>query len=158
MGLRQNTTLFVAVAFLALLVSPCSAQSPTLGRRAVFGAAVADDPGGVRISAIVPGSPAANAGLKIGDVLTALGTMPVSTPPDFIKAVHEAPVSTPLPVTLIRGGKIAHVQLTLVPAPRELPDADVDVEYSAIPVDGSLRRTLITLPKRYPSPRPALLL
>jgi predicted metalloprotease with PDZ domain len=44
-----------------------SINSEQLQRRSVLGAAVADDPRELRITAVAPGGPAAAAGLKTGD-------------------------------------------------------------------------------------------
>lgn len=146
------------IGLACISLSVCRAEPDVLPRRGVFGAAVADDPHGVRITAIVPGSPAATSGLKIGDVLTQMGAHPVATPADFLKAVHQSPVSTPLQIAVLRDGRTTYSQVVLIPAPTEVADSEVTTEYSSIVVDGSLRRTLITVPTHLSGPRPALLL
>src|SRR5271156_5248924 len=127
------------------LLFTCAAGAQELPRRNSFGAAVVPDAHGVSVTAVVAGSPAANAGLQVGDVISMMGTHSISTPADFVLSARSAPAS-PLSVSVLRGGKPEQLLVALVPVSRE-SDPRVDTLYSAIEVAGSLRRTLITIPK-----------
>jgi S1-C subfamily serine protease len=91
-------------------------QRPTsgAGARPWLGIAMTSSPfGGVTITDVQPGSPAAAAGLEPGDVLTEIGTQPISGSADVAAAiagthagdqvqiqVHRGPLTYNLPVTL----------------------------------------------------------
>ena len=139
------------------LLFTCAVGAQELPRRNSFGAAVVPDAHGVSVTAVVAGSPAANAGLQVGDVITIMGTRSISTPADFVLSARSAPASMPLSVSVLRGGKPEQLLVALVPVSRE-SDPRVDTLYSAIEVAGSLRRTLITIPKGATGRLPAVLL
>jgi len=134
--------------FFASIVLACalSLGAQDLPRRNIFGAAVNPDRGGVLITALVPDSPAEPAGLKVGDVITRLGTTTISTVGQFLQAVRAATPSTPMSVAVFRAGNSEIFSVHIVPAPKEA-DPDVETIYSALQVGASLRRTLVTLPK-----------
>ncbi len=69
---------------------------------------------GARVVAVQPGGPAAQAGLRPGDVITAVDGNRISGPGDVINAVERAGVGRSLRFTLVRGGE--SVQLTVVPS------------------------------------------
>ena len=52
-------------------------------------------------------SPAAKAGLKAGDVITALGDTPVTSPSDLMRAVRRADEGSELSITYMRDKKSA---------------------------------------------------
>jgi pimeloyl-ACP methyl ester carboxylesterase len=149
-------------ALLLVIVGSIGAHARTvtaqaLPRRAMFGAAVVGDPAGVRVTAVVPGGPAATAGLKVGDVITAFGDRKVDSPSSFVADVRVATVERPVAVKALRAGVALTLHVRLIPAPEE-SDALVDTLYSSIEVDGTLRRTLLTTPKRVSGRLPAMLL
>ena len=74
-------------------------------------------PHGVALTHLHPESPFDKAGLRVGDVLTALGGQPVDGPEelDYRLAVH--PLGATVPVDFWRDGKLVEVQLTLAAAP-----------------------------------------
>jgi len=45
---------------------------------------------GVLVTGIQPGSEAATAGVKVGDVVTSVGSSPVRTPDDLVRALGDA--------------------------------------------------------------------
>jgi uncharacterized protein len=151
----------VAAAVLCPLISICT-NANELPRRPVFGASVLANPAGVRVDYVSPGGPADLSGLKIGDIIKSLANHPVSLPADFIAVVRATPAGQPAPLEIVRAGAPKVLTVTLQPAPKET-DPDVDTIYSAITVDGTLRRTLITIPRTKmppanPQKLPALLL
>jgi hypothetical protein len=60
---------------------------------------------GVRFSDVKPGSPAAKAGLKAGDVLVQFGDKSIKNLYDFTDALRRSKVGDVVPVTVLRGGK-----------------------------------------------------
>jgi S1-C subfamily serine protease len=69
---------------------------------------------GARLVTVAPGSPAAQAGLRPGDVVVAAGGQPVTGPSQFIAAVERGGVGRPLVLTINRSGQVQQVEV--VPA------------------------------------------
>jgi S1-C subfamily serine protease len=68
---------------------------------------------GARVVAVQPGGPAAQAGLRPGDVITAVEGNRIAGPGDVIQAVERSGVGRSLRLSLLRGGE--PLQLTVVP-------------------------------------------
>jgi hypothetical protein len=68
---------------------------------------------GVKFSDVKPGSPAAKAGLKAGDVLIKFGDKPIKNLYDFTDALRRSKVGDVVPVTVLRGGKELKVDVKL---------------------------------------------
>ena len=68
---------------------------------------------GVRFSDVKPGSPAAKAGLKGGDVLVQFGDKPIKNLYDFTDALRRSKVGDVVPVTVLRDGKELKVDVKL---------------------------------------------
>ncbi len=79
-----------------------------------------DRPGGVLVTAVSPGSPAASAGVRVGDVLTAIDGKDVADPGMLRYRIATQGVGTRLDVALIRAGRAENVSLTLAKPP-EIP-------------------------------------
>jgi membrane-associated protease RseP (regulator of RpoE activity) len=62
---------------------------------------------GVLVTTVQPDSPAAKAGLKAGDVITAVGDAPISSPSDLTRAVRGAAEGSDLSITYMRDKKSA---------------------------------------------------
>ena len=62
---------------------------------------------GVLVTSVHADSPAAKAGLTAGDVITALGDAPVSSPSDLMRAVRRADEGSDLTITYMRDKKSA---------------------------------------------------
>ncbi len=71
------------------------------------------DDRGVLIARVEPGTPAAAAGLRVGDVITSVRGQSVSTATDVRAALTRAPKDQSLSVELVRNGKPMTVQATL---------------------------------------------
>jgi S1-C subfamily serine protease len=69
--------------------------------------------GGAKITHIVPGSPAAKAGLKVGDVVTAFNGEPVATANALTGYVFEAKSGETVTFTVQRGGTTKHLTVKL---------------------------------------------
>ena len=68
---------------------------------------------GVRFSDVKPGSPAAKAGLRAGDVLIQFSSKPVKNLYDFTDALRSSKVGDVVPVTVLRDGKELKVEVKL---------------------------------------------
>jgi aminopeptidase YwaD len=71
------------------------------------------DNGGVRFSDVTPGSPAAKAGLKAGDVLVRFSGKPIMNLYDFTDALRASKVGQAVDVTVTRDGKPLTVSVKL---------------------------------------------
>jgi putative serine protease PepD len=69
--------------------------------------------GGAQISKINSGSPAANAGLQVGDVITAIDSTPVTSSSDLVNAVSADTVGQQVTLTITRAGASQTIQVTL---------------------------------------------
>jgi hypothetical protein len=84
------------------------------GSRPWLGIDVSSSPvGGALVVAVVPGSPAAAAGIEPGDVITDIDTQPVAAPATFISAIAGMEPGDRVDIHLKRGatGYTAHVEL-----------------------------------------------
>jgi len=68
---------------------------------------------GVKFSDVKPGSPAAKAGLKAGDVLIQFGDKPIKNLYDFTDALRRSKIGDVIPVTVLRDGKELKVDVKL---------------------------------------------
>src|SRR5882672_7652783 len=75
-------------------------------------------PEGVTAGEVLPGSPAAAAGIERGDVLLAVNGSPVQSPSDVVEYQHRGHAGTRLVYTLLRSGTRRPLELALAPAPR----------------------------------------
>ena len=68
---------------------------------------------GVRFSDVRPGSPAAKAGLKAGDILVQFGDKPIHNLYDFTDALRRSKVGQTVEVKVLRDGQPLTVSVTL---------------------------------------------
>jgi S1-C subfamily serine protease len=87
-------------------LSPEDIQRFRLGNRA-----------GALVSAVRPGSPAAEGGLRRGDLVVRFGSQPVAASDQLTVAVRRSEIGVPVPVTVVRRGR----QLALRVTPTDQP-------------------------------------
>ena len=68
---------------------------------------------GVRLTGTVAGSPAAKAGLREGDIVTAVGDTPLSGLRDLSRVLKDLPSGTSVTVTFTRDGREMAVEALL---------------------------------------------
>jgi membrane-associated protease RseP (regulator of RpoE activity) len=118
------------------------ATMPILPRHSVLGAAVSDTGSGLKILSIAARSPAEQAGLQVGDIVSEVGHEPVGSPLEFTLRVRRSPANTPLSFQVLRAGRSLLLPVVLAVAPDE-SDPKVLTEYRTVRVDGTSRRTLL---------------
>jgi serine protease Do len=75
---------------------------------------------GAYVLKVYPGSPAAQAGLAEGDVVTAIQSQPVVSREDVTTALYSLPEGTPLTLALRRGNRTVDATLRPIRPPRDL--------------------------------------
>ncbi len=81
---------------------------------AMVGLVLQTDPRGVRVASLLPGGPAARAGLQIGDLITKASGKQIKDPAQFLKAVEANGVGQSLDVMAMREGKMFNHSLVPV--------------------------------------------
>jgi len=71
---------------------------------------------GVYVSAVFPGTPAGQAGLRAGDVIVECDQKPINGPPDLMKALDAARTRPAVKLAALRGGKPISLIMPLAPA------------------------------------------
>ena len=72
---------------------------------------------GALVTEIAPGSPAAKAGLKVGDVIVTFNGKEVASADDVVRAIHVTPIGTPVEIIYWRGKAQATTEAVLVENP-----------------------------------------
>ena len=88
-----------------------------------------DKTGGIVVSTIMKDSPAERVGLLRGDVIKVFDGKPVSAKEDtdvidFTRLVRESGTGRTVPMTIIRGGKEMHLDVTLTESPKGIAEAE----------------------------------
>jgi putative serine protease PepD len=93
-------------------------KAPPTGYLGVATSEADDGSAGAEVREVVPGSPAASAGLREGDVITAVGGEPVATSGEMAAAVRERRPGEQVDITYRRGSetKAARVALAVRPS------------------------------------------
>jgi len=73
--------------------------------------------GGVVVTVVFPKAPAATAGLKVGDVIIAVGGKAIKDGTDLEKTIAAWPLGQEAEITFIRDGKFYKIKLTIVDQP-----------------------------------------
>jgi uncharacterized protein len=131
-------------------------SAPPLPRHAVLGAVLADGKNGTSITRVIPGSAAALAGLVAGDTLTSIDGVPTPNTVAFLSEMHHLHAGQQVEIGVVRSGVAQQRGIVLGTPPNE-SDPNVTTIYGAVEVDGSLRRTLVTVPNNVTGRLPAVL-
>ena len=86
-------------------------------RHAYLGVGIATASNGVRLTEVRPGTPAAQAGLKAGDVVTAIDGTKVTQASQLGSAIDARRPSDTVSITYLRSGKTTTVKVTLAARP-----------------------------------------
>lgn len=92
-------------------------------------------PDGVVLSSVHPESPFASAGLKAGDVITALDGLPVNSPQEIVLRIATRGVGAAVDVTWLRDGEAQGATVVLIAAP-DSPDREARTISGDTPLDG----------------------
>ena len=114
----------IGLTLLLCAVAAAQATGPSK-QRGFFGAEFRPGEGGVLLHRVVPNSPAANAGLKPGDILTRIGDTPIDALPALGKILRASTEGTKLKLQIRRSTATVKVTITLGIHPRillEQPD------------------------------------
>jgi PDZ domain len=115
--LATFVTLLLAGAAYALASDLSSTKSPQPAAAnspgAWLGVDLSAGVGGARVASVVPGSPAAIAGIKPGDVITALDTQPIVTPAILVAAISGLQPGDTVDIQLQRGASQYTVHVVL---------------------------------------------
>ncbi|MDR3375601.1 MAG: DegQ family serine endoprotease [Ancalomicrobiaceae bacterium] len=93
-------------------------------------------PSGALVTEVVPGSPAAKAGLKVGDLVAAIDGVEVEDPDGFGYRFSTKPLGSTTKLTVKRDGRDAAVDVVLQAAP-EIPPRDERVIAGRSPFTGA---------------------
>ncbi|MGD9645370.1 MAG: Do family serine endopeptidase [Pirellulales bacterium] len=94
-----------------------------------FGSETTD---GVIVGEVMPGTPAAEAGFRDGDVVTHFGGRRVHTPTELTEMVERTPFGTKQKVQVLRDGKPHELSVTVKRMPADFAKAD-DADVEAMP-------------------------
>ncbi len=117
---------------------PAISPVPTAKGRAWLGLTVDDGPNGVTVRGVIPGGPGERAGLRQGDVITAVDGQPVRSVADVRRQLRDRQAGDTLTLTVNRGGTSLDVDVVVqpvgpapllpaVPVPKQ-PKVERDVE------------------------------
>lgn len=118
----------------------------------------APEDAGVMVSRVVDDSPAAKAGLEVGDVITTIGGEEVASPRDLVRRVRRAEKGENVEISYFRDGRAGRATATIEQRERELVDlSDVVIDLENLPegfvmpmpeINETVRRSL-TEARRY---------
>jgi len=144
--------------FVSLMVSVQNgAYAAGLPRHGVLGAQLQMTDGMVSVKAVIPGSAAAKANLMPGDGIRSINRIPAAATADVISSIRRTPAGTTISMEILRNGTAQTINVT-VGTPAAESDPAVQTLYESVTVNGSLRRTLVDIPKNAAGRRPAVLL
>jgi len=126
-SVAQNVGFAISIDGAAPIVNELAAgHSPSGGStpqaaRAWLGVIVTTGSGGVSISSVVPGGPAASAGLRAGDLIVGVDGTTISTPADLTAALSSHKPGDSVQVTVTSQGTQRTVTVKLGTRPANLP-------------------------------------
>jgi S1-C subfamily serine protease len=92
------------------------------GKMAFLGVQTSPDPAqkGALVTEVMPKSPAAKAGIRIGDVIMRVDNQTINSAPELVKAIRKAGVGKEVAITAQRGDKSVEVKARLEAAPGDM--------------------------------------
>ena len=103
------------------------------------------DTRGALVTGLAEGGSAKDAGLRADDVIVAVDGQPVGDPGELVAQIVPRRAGDRVSIRWIRDGQLQTASVTMRPRPLESAP-DTRTEYSAIAVNGALRRTIVTGP------------
>lgn len=167
MNQRACSKVFCALLWVAAGIAV--ADEPALERRVMLGThvqAVSDaarvrlglpNTRGVEVVETVPGTAAAAAGVRKGDVLLAVGDRDIGNLQRFLEIVGGLRGETQTFLRLNRDGAERKVEITLRELPRETSD-EFEIEYGSVTTPAGRLRTVLTIPRGAQKARAVVLL
>ncbi len=159
--MRRDCVVAVVLSLLTLTAPETDAQSRVpegeLRRRAMFGAQLSEvtadvrerqkltENGGIALVQIFPGTSAADAQFKAGDVMRAIDGTSLTGIPMFLDRMSKSRAGDVLTIDLVRDGVRHEQRVTLREMPREKREG-YDVVYGSVISNGARLRTIITRP------------
>lgn len=169
-GFSRTVVCVGVVIALAALSARAAPETEPLKRRAFLGTAVkpvTDETRerqklssleGVEVTTVFPGSTAADAGFKVGDVILAIDGTRIKDAAEFVQKVSGRKARTRLKFTYYRDGAKTEAELTLKGLPLE-SKADRNTIYGSVNSKEGRLRTVMTKPMaKAAGKRPALFL
>ena len=106
------------IALTALLCVLFTAAPPAWAARPWVGIALGNASGGVQVTRVLPTSPADQAGLRAGDLVTQVSGVSVTTPRSLLAITSKARIGQTLTITLTRGGQTHTKRLRIGTVPK----------------------------------------
>jgi pimeloyl-ACP methyl ester carboxylesterase len=107
---------------------------------------LAPNESGILVQNVVDGGSAKDLGIQANDIITQINDHKVLDVNDFVQTVRTLRAGDTATIHLRRSGAAVTKQLLVKPRPYESAP-DVDTQYKAVTVDGTLRRVIVTVPK-----------
>ena len=164
---RSISTFLVLTALITPRAAQTAEQEDRLPRAGFFGAAAAPvtdeirreqklEPGvGALVRAVFPGTAAEEAGIKPGDVLTAVDGTTITGPYQYVAKLGRRKAGEKATLSFVRDAKTQSREITLKARPRETGNDAYEVQYGSVGSRGGRLRTILTRPKES-GPHPAL--
>jgi pimeloyl-ACP methyl ester carboxylesterase len=138
----------IIIVWVACLSAGIATTGQELRRSGFLGVQLVPNPDGkgVLVQTLVDGGSAKAAGLRANDVITDVDQHPIVGVQDFVQLVKGFRAGDVASLRIKRDGDPQTVRVPIRARPLEAA-VDVDVRYDAVPVDRTLRRTIVTVPK-----------
>ncbi len=149
--LRSVLTLSLLALVCTTTPSVRASDAPDLVRRAVIG--LGGQPsaeGGLIIASIRPDSPAARAGIAVGDRLLSIGGHPLDSMAALVSLLRTLPSDRPTNLVVVRNDEERTLTIHLEPMPHESVDGSKVIYGQVTVAEGYALRTILTLPERSP--------
>ncbi len=116
-----------------------------LKRQARLGAAFTEESGKLVLLQVAPDGSAARAGLRTGDIVTAVDGQKASPTAAFVRPLLRRDAGAKVRFAIARQSESKTLTVEYAAPPLEKPEG-IDVVYGSVAVNGHERRTLLTLP------------